>query len=425
MNGMSSTLRPMLEELDRRPVVRVAEQEYRRLLGYPAQHVPGERAGELAAAARAWDAEHGRPWTYFREAALEISDDTLRLEGREFRSPALLAHFQRTGAVRVVLLAVSAGGACEEEAGRLWREGKPDEYFFLEMFGSAVVEQLVADLNGRLCDLAEREGLRAVPHFSPGYTGWDVAEQPQLFELITAGRAGSFGDSLAVLPSGMLRPKKSLLAIVGFTARTAAGRMRTPCEACSFSPCQYRRAAYRSMPAPPGAIRVAPAPSDSPLEREARYTVNGRALQKWSRERVHVSWREDGLLSARFRFDGTTCSSQGRPLAFDYAVTLSGPEDGYTILRADCRPAPGDDGYTAMCAYLSDGDALLQSIVREQPLLGRPLNDVLGWTRNHVPTGCHCTADSRIHKWGLALEAIHYTLARNPPVRSTIPVSSP
>jgi hypothetical protein len=42
---------------------------------------------------------------------------------------------------------------------------------------------------------------------------------------------------------------------------------------------------------------------------------------------------------------------------------------------------------------------------------------VLTWTRVAAPAGCHCTADSRAHKWGLALEAIHYALSQVPDPR--------
>ena len=52
------------------------------------------------------------------------------------------------------------------------------------------------------------------------------------------------------------------------------------------------------------------------------------------------------------------------------------------------------------------------AIDREQPLNGKPLNDVLGWTRAASGAGCYCEPESRQHKWGLVLETIHFALAR-------------
>ncbi len=423
--------RPPLEALDIRPAVNVAEAEYRRLLGYPPHHVPGERADELAAWARSWFAEHGRPWVYVREAQLEFADGTLRLGGTEFHSPQLDNHLRGLGAKRAMLVAVSAGRECEEHARRLWEEAKPDEYFFLEMFGSAVVEHLVATLSGRLCDLAEREGLMAVPHYSPGYAGWDVAEQNKLFDLIAHGMAQPFPQPLAVLSSGMLRPKKSLLAVVGLAptvARTPGTAPAVPCEGCAFSPCQYRRRPYRHASATAAgnlgaSVRPAPVTTTPPLH-TASYTVSARALRKWASERVRLERRDDGSVTACFRFDGTTCSNSGHPLAFNYTVALGPPDSGRTILRADCRPAEGDEGHRRMCAYLADGDGLIGAIAAEHPLVGRPLDDVFVWARASAPSGCYCSTESRTHKWGLALETIHYTLTHpeaqfSPPTSAT------
>ena len=419
MTGLSQTARAPRELVDSSPGVNVQEEEYRRLLGYPSNHALGERPRELSAWARRWYAEHGRPWVYVREADLHIETENLRIGGTDFRSKQLRDHLQQAAAQRVMLVAVSAGPECEEHARQLWQDSKPDEYFFLEMFGSAVVEHLVATLSGRICDLAEREGLMAVPHYSPGYTGWDVADQNKLFELIGSGMTQPFPGQIGVLPSGMLRPKKSLLAIVGLaplTGRTPDRRF-VPCDNCAFSPCQYRRAPYRHAPGaiPSSAFPAAAIPPPARgavLTRGARYTVNSRALRKWAQERVLIENRDDGSIDACFRFDGTTCSNQGQPLAFEYRVTLSGANEGYTILRSECRPADGDEGHKLMCAYLSDAGTLMTEIAAEQPLLGRPLDEVLDWSRTAAPSGCYCTAMSREHKWGLALEAIHYTLAQ-------------
>jgi hypothetical protein len=60
----------------------------------------------------------------------------------------------------------------------------------------------------------------------------------------------------------------------------------------------------------------------------------------------------------------------------------------------------------------------MRAIATEKPLLGRPLGDVLSWKRDAARAGCHCDAASRAHKWGLALEAIHFALAQRPAPRA-------
>jgi len=407
-----------MEAYDSQPEHHVQEAEYLRLLGYPRGHEPGSRVRELMAEARDWYKRHGRPWMYLRGVDLQTGGEELWLDGTPFHSRQLREHLRQHDAWSAMLLAASAGQECEEQARRLWSEGKPDEYFFLEVYGSALVEDLVARASGRICDLASHRGLMAVPHYSPGYAGWDVAEQNRLFELIVQGMSRPFPGPLEVLPSGMLRPKKSLLAVFGLapaSAQPAAPATATPCEGCSFSPCRYRRAPYRHARGVGEA-----AASASPLTREARYTVNARALRKWAGERVRLEFLDGGVIEAVFRFDGTTCSNLGRPLAFDYRVRLGGPERGYIILDSSCAPAAGDEGHRFTCAYLSDPEGHLRDIASERPLLGRPLDEVLSWSRDPAPAGCHCTAASRAHKWGLALEVIHYALVQS---RVSQPVS--
>ena len=418
----------MRETLDPRPDGNVPEAEFRRLLGFPRGHELEGRATELAAWARRWYAEHGRPWVYVRETAVEATDTVLRLDGAEFHSASLHRHLRATGARRAALVAVSAGAGCEAHAHELWQQGKPDEYFFLESFGSAVVEHLIATTSGRVCAQADRDGLIAVPHYSPGYAGWDVADQGRLFARIAAGMAGTFPGPLEVLPSGMLKPKKSLLAVFGLTARSpealAAGRL-TPCERCAFAPCQFRRAPHRQS-AIRGESALVGEPAGTAVGTGVAYRTNLRALRKWAGERVRLAPRADGTLEARFRFDGTTCSNLGQPLAYDYVVRLGAAATAGLILEADCRPAPGDEGHTKMCAWLEDAAALQRAMEAERPLLGRPLDTVFTWARPVAPSGCFCTADSRRHNWGVALEAIHYAVAQRAAPRPALePISSP
>jgi hypothetical protein len=225
------------------PEVEVQAAEYQRLLGYPRGVVLEGRSRELADWAREWYAEHGRPWIYAREAGSAGTDGALvSLEGLRFHSGALRRRFEQASVDGAVLAAVSAGPEVEREAQKLWQEEKPDEYYFLEVLGSAVVERLTAMAGARLCAWAEGREMAVLPHDSPGYPGWDIAEQGRLLELLKG--AGNLPGKLEALGSGALRPKKSLLAVFGLTRHTEGVRRLTElvaCESCSLARCQYRR----------------------------------------------------------------------------------------------------------------------------------------------------------------------------------------
>lgn len=404
----------MLELTDRDPDIDVQEGEYKRLLGLPADYELQGRTRELADWAREWYRENGRPWIYAREASLPAAaDGSLVINGQKLTSRKLQEQFSETNVGSAMLVAVSAGPECEGKARELWKEEKPDEYFFLEIYGSAVVEHLIARASFRLCEWADQHGLAILPHYSPGYSGWNIADQNPLFEAVRPGAGGRFPGSLTVLPTGMLSPKKSLLAVFGVTrelekVKELAGLV--PCERCALTPCQYRRAPYRRpLSQAEDVRRLRPdtlARSDPP----AAYTINQRALEKWSQERLEVVLGDDGTIEAQFRYDGTTCSDLGRPLEFRYHIRLGPASDGYPIRGARCAPAPGDEGHTSMCRFKEDPKTLMREIGAPPALLGRPLGDVFSWTRPYSPSGCYCDAVGRDHKWGLVLEVLHYAL---------------
>jgi len=384
------------------------------------------RARELLDGARRWYAENGRPWFYARQVdALELADEKLRVAGTEFSSQQLHDLFAEAQADKAILVAVSAGSECEEKARELWREGKPDEYFFMEIFGSAVVEHLVTVASGRICGWADAHKMAALPHYSPGYSGWDIADQVKLWDLIRQSGARDFNDRLAVMETGMLRPKKSLLAVFGVTHHLEKARRFAkliPCENCSLADCRYRRGSYRHAPPQLEDMRALQSDAvDNPgrrsfngpaLAQNAKYTINPRALEKWSRERLNLNFLPDGSAEATFRYEGTTCSNAGRALEFDYVVRLAPPAENFKLLKMDCAPAPSDTGHRFQCAYLLDAESFLREITEERPLLGRPLNDVLSWQRAYNPSGCYCDVARREHKWGLVFEVIHYALVR-------------
>ncbi|HUB26808.1 MAG TPA: hypothetical protein VL992_15390 [Tepidisphaeraceae bacterium] len=416
----------MIELLDAFPDVNVQPAEYKRLLGYPRDAVPEGRARELAEWARQWYAKNGQPWVHARQVSeLKITNGSIGIDGVAFTSSRLRKTLLDAEADSAVLVAVSAGEEITAQAQKLWQEEKPDEYFFLEVFGSAVVEHLTTMTGARLCAWAENRGMSVLPHYSPGYPEWDIAQQPQLLELMK--RTATWPkNGIEALDSGMLRPKKSLLAVFGLTHQTERVRRITdliPCENCSFANCQYRRVPYAKVIEPvESVVNVqTPTPAAVALDENASYIVNAKALRRWAEERLQLTMRDDGNIDAVFRYEGTTCSNMGRTILFDYHVTLGPREQGYPIRQLKCAPTPGDEGHAFMCRYMANAEHLMVAIDHEKPLLGRPLNDCLSWQRPTTGAGCYCEPASRKHKWGLVFETIHFALVQRDQNRSVTP----
>lgn len=410
----------MDELLDLSPDVHVLETEYKRLLGYPPHHEVDDRVQELIAKTRQWYAEHGKPWVYARKAGkLELKEGRFLIDGIQFTSKRVLDMLREAGADQAIIVAVSAGKGCEERANQLWLEEKPDEYFFMEMYGSAVVENLITTTGARLCAWADQQKMAVLPHYSPGYPEWSVSEQHKLFELLKQKNgAKAFPREIFVMESGMLNPKKSLLAVFGVTNQLDKVQHLSklvPCENCALESCSYRRVPYKRSIQQIENINdlsnnTITNGANAALNHNASYKINAKALQKWTRERVKLNVLEDRCIEAQFRYEGTTCSNTGRPLEFLYRIKLSSAEDEYKILEASCAPAPADTGHTYMCQYIKDGKQLMATIENEKPLLGKPLNTILDWNYASSPAACYCAAASREHKWGIVFQTLHYAM---------------
>ncbi len=145
------------------------EAEFKRLLGFPSTHLLEGRVRELADWARRWYAENGKPWVYTCGMPVDTRAGNVRLNGSQFASRQLHETLVEAGSDQVIMVLVSAGSECEEKAKQLWQEGKPDEYFFLEIYGSGrVVEHLITTTGARICAWADQNQRRRCRITVPG-----------------------------------------------------------------------------------------------------------------------------------------------------------------------------------------------------------------------------------------------------------------
>gem|GEM_PF-1913187 len=219
----------------------VQSVEFKRLLRVPADYA---FAGPLATHAewvRTWFAAHGRPWVCAREVnSCEVLDGMVRLGGVTVFSRELARRFRH--ARTAIVVAASAGAEAEAEAASRLADDEPDRYYFMESYASAIVEALIGEARARLCAWADAQVRVLLPHYSPGYHGWSVADQAKVFSLL-ASDAGLPGP-LAVMESGMLLPKKSQLAVFAVAqAVDATGEDAdlVPCKYCPHLRCDFRR----------------------------------------------------------------------------------------------------------------------------------------------------------------------------------------
>ncbi len=130
----------------------------------------------------------------------------------------------------------TVGAAIEERVRRLWDERELPLAVMLDSVGSAAVESLAEYANDLLCQAAIAAGVKVTNRISPGYAGWDTAEQAALFRLCPGDPIG-----VALNPSCVMTPGKSISFLVGVGPAARVDHYFTQCRRCWMPDCAYRR----------------------------------------------------------------------------------------------------------------------------------------------------------------------------------------
>jgi hypothetical protein len=207
------------------------------LLGQGAdpEKVRTRRPTLVKAAERALEEGRGRirPTALVRELnVLDHRHERILLEGGGELSGALVSG-HLGGAARVAAAVCTLGPALEISVAKLLGSD-PALALALDGYGNAAIEQVGQQVCGRLGEWAQAKGLQVSTPLSPGEPEWPVEiGQPQIFELLEAGRVG-----IQITQGGMMYPQKS----ISFVAGIGTGMSQThPCEICSLKGiCRYR-----------------------------------------------------------------------------------------------------------------------------------------------------------------------------------------
>lgn len=134
------------------------------------------------------------------------------------------------------LFVCTAGGEIGIRSRNAMKETDLLEGYIYDVIGSEAVEA-VADLmqNNMEAEMG-LSGKKITNRFSPGYCGWDVAEQHKLFSLMKDNYCG-----IKLNQSALMDPVKSVSGIIGIGDNVK--RLPYTCKLCDMKNCVYRRKA--------------------------------------------------------------------------------------------------------------------------------------------------------------------------------------
>jgi len=161
--------------------------------------------------------------------------DRLRAGGVTLTIPRIE---ERWGAIEEITAGVcTIGGALEGRAAALWEARELPLAMMLDSVGSGAVESLAEYVNDQLCGEGIARGVKVTNRVSPGYGGWDVAEQALLWQLCP-------GDAVGVILNDtcFMTPTKTITILVGAGPAARVDDYFSQCARCWMRDCAYRRA---------------------------------------------------------------------------------------------------------------------------------------------------------------------------------------
>ena len=140
---------------------------------------------------------------------------------------------QLRGSSSAALFLATAGPDIGEKSRRQMSDGDLLEGYISDVVGSEIVEAVADKMQEDLRLQAFASGFGITNRFSPGYCGWDVAEQHKLFSLMPDNYCG-----IELTESALMNPVKSVSGLIGI-GKEARFQPYT-CNRCDSANCIYR-----------------------------------------------------------------------------------------------------------------------------------------------------------------------------------------
>lgn len=105
--------------------------------------------------------------------------------------------------------------------------------YIFDVIGSEIVEAATDLMQDDLKTDMGRAGKKITNRYSPGYCGWDVAEQHKIFKLMPDNWC-----NIRLTPSALMDPVKSVSGIIGIGKNVRYNRYT--CGMCEMKDCIYR-----------------------------------------------------------------------------------------------------------------------------------------------------------------------------------------
>jgi hypothetical protein len=133
-----------------------------------------------------------------------------------------------------ILFICTAGVGIGAKSQNLMAKGDLIEGYILDTIGSVTVEAAIDKIQKSVENELIIEGVKITNRYSPGYCGWALKEQKQLFAFFPNNLAG-----IKLSDSCLMDPIKSVSGIIGFGRNVK--KKAYECQMCELENCIYRK----------------------------------------------------------------------------------------------------------------------------------------------------------------------------------------
>lgn len=145
---------------------------------------------------------------------------------------------QLRGSEAYAFFICTAGREFQEYQDRLMAEGDMVRVFIADQLGSLIAEKCADRMEEYLQTSIDKLSWKHTNRFSPGYCGWHVSQQQQLFPLF-AKNTPTNPCGVILTPSSLMLPIKSVSGIIG--VGPSVRHLDYTCGLCELKTCYKRR----------------------------------------------------------------------------------------------------------------------------------------------------------------------------------------
>jgi hypothetical protein len=173
-------------------------------------------------------------YSIFENLEFENTDKSVKISNVRFQIKNIVfSQIKKSDSAAVFLC--TAGAEIGMRSRKAMHERDLLRSYIFDVIGSEIVEAAADIMQNELEKAAIASGKKITNRYSPGYCGWDVAEQHRLFRLMPDNFCG-----IRLTESALMDPVKSISGIIGIGENVRLNPYT--CNMCDMKDCIYRKA---------------------------------------------------------------------------------------------------------------------------------------------------------------------------------------